>query len=214
MPRNLDTRIAEILKNYGEDPYDTKNVVWDCHGTWVIYHRALERVAAKAGIKFESPEILRCEKDEAVILVHGTLGDRNDWEIGECLLGVNYRVSPKQAAYVWAMASKRARDRLILKLIGLHGLIYSEEEADDFKQRASHNDDAPRETEAQAYVRLVRAALRDFQGAPEILHSWWLEEAPHREQHGITKGTPEFDELVRMFAHKKDQLLTMKEAAE
>jgi hypothetical protein len=32
------------------------------------------------------------------------------------------------------MAEKRAKDRVILKLIGLHGLAYSEEEADDFKQ--------------------------------------------------------------------------------
>src|SRR3954469_9473986 len=28
---------------------------------------------------------------------------------------------------------KRAKDRVILKLVGLHGLLYSEEEADEFK---------------------------------------------------------------------------------
>ena len=32
------------------------------------------------------------------------------------------------------MAEKRAKDRVILKLIGLSGDVYSEEEADDFKQ--------------------------------------------------------------------------------
>ena len=31
------------------------------------------------------------------------------------------------------MAEKRAKDRVILKLVGLHGDVYSEEEADDFK---------------------------------------------------------------------------------
>ncbi len=31
------------------------------------------------------------------------------------------------------MAEKRAKDRVILKLAGIHGLVYSEEEADDFK---------------------------------------------------------------------------------
>jgi hypothetical protein len=31
------------------------------------------------------------------------------------------------------MAEKRAKDRVILKLIELHGLVYSEEEADEFK---------------------------------------------------------------------------------
>ena len=32
------------------------------------------------------------------------------------------------------MAEKRAKDRVILKLVGLHGYAYSEEEADDFKK--------------------------------------------------------------------------------
>ncbi len=46
---------------------------------------------------------------------------------------MNYRVSGKQAAYVYAMAEKRGKDRVILKLIELHGLVYSEEEADEFR---------------------------------------------------------------------------------
>jgi hypothetical protein len=45
-------------------------------------------------------------------------------------------VSGKMAAYPFAMAEKRAKDRVILKLIALHGLVYSEEEADDFKASA------------------------------------------------------------------------------
>src|SRR3954451_5869163 len=35
------------------------------------------------------------------------------------------------------MAEKRAKDRVILKLVGLHGLLYSEEEADEFKSSAA-----------------------------------------------------------------------------
>jgi len=73
------------------------------------------------------------ERDEAVILVSGRMGDRTEWSIGEALINVNYRVSGKQAAYVYAMAEKRAKDRVILKLVGLHGFLYSEEEADEFK---------------------------------------------------------------------------------
>lgn len=143
MPRQLDPRIAEILRNYGEDPNDTKGVIWDCHGTWVVYHRALERVAARANISFDAPMILRAERDEAVILCTARMGERVDWDIGEALIGVNYRVSGKQAAYVYAMALKRGRDRLILKLTGLHGLTYSEEEADDFRQPQPQQQPAP-----------------------------------------------------------------------
>ena len=50
---------------------------------------------------------------------------------------MNYRVSGKQAAYVYAMAEKRAKDRVILKLIELHGLVYSEEESGRIPGRPS-----------------------------------------------------------------------------
>ena len=108
--------------------------VWQVQSATVIKHKALERLAAAAGIEFKSPHIIRSDRDEAVILVTGTLGERSEWSIGEALVNVNYRVSGKQAAYVYAMAEKRAKDRVIIKLAGLHG-IFSEDEADDFKAR-------------------------------------------------------------------------------
>ena len=49
---------------------------------------------------------------------------------------VRSRLSGRQAAYVYAMAEKRAKDRVILKLVGLHGLLSSEEDADAFKTGA------------------------------------------------------------------------------
>jgi hypothetical protein len=126
-----DKKIAEVLARFGEPMAGN---VWRVQGTLVIYHKALERIAAQARIEFEPPSIVRAERDEAVILVTGRMGERIEWSIGEALVGVNYRVSGKQAAYVYAMAEKRAKDRVILKLIELHGLVYSEEEADEFKQ--------------------------------------------------------------------------------
>jgi hypothetical protein len=131
-------KIREVLERYGET-YDTRKggTVWEVQGTPVISHKCLERVAARAGIMFEKPTILRAERDEAVIMVAGSLDKRSEWSIGEALVNVNYRVSGKQAAYVYAMAEKRGKDRVILKLVELHGLAYSEEEADDFKQQNS-----------------------------------------------------------------------------
>jgi hypothetical protein len=126
-----DNKIAEVLAKFGEPMAGN---VWRVQGTAVIYHKALERIAAQAQIQFDPPTIVRAERDEAVILVSGRMGERMEWSIGEALIGVNYRVSGKQAAYVYAMAEKRAKDRVILKLIELHGLVYSEEEADEFKQ--------------------------------------------------------------------------------
>ena len=125
-----DKKIAEVLARFGEPMAGN---VWRVQGTPVIYHKALERIAAQARIRFDAPSVLRAERDEAVILVTGHMGERSEWSIGEALVNVNYRVAGRQAAYVYAMAEKRAKDRVILKLIELHGLVYSEEEADEFK---------------------------------------------------------------------------------
>src|SRR3954471_12942814 len=128
-----DQQIADILAKYGEP---IAGNIWRVQGQAVIYHKALERIAAQAGIVFGPPTILRAERDEAVILVTGSMGERTEWSIGEALVNVNYTVSGRQAAYVYAMAEKRAKDRVILKLVGLHGLLYSEEEADELKSSA------------------------------------------------------------------------------
>jgi hypothetical protein len=139
--REGDEQIADILGRYGEA---FASSVWRVQGQAVIFHKALERIAARAGIRFDKPVIIRAEREEAVLLVTGLLGDKMEWSIGEALINVNYRVSGKQAAYVYAMAEKRAKDRVILKLIGLHGLLYSEEEADEF----SSSQPAPAESAA------------------------------------------------------------------
>jgi hypothetical protein len=131
---SADKQIAEILAKHGEP---VAGNIWRVQGQAVIYHKALERIASRAKIRFDGPSVLRSERDEAVILVTGHMlgsdgGEQTEWSIGEALINVNYRVSGKQAAYVYAMAEKRAKDRVILKLIELHGLVYSEEEADEF----------------------------------------------------------------------------------
>ncbi|AWB21206.1 trna delta -isopentenylpyrophosphate transferase [Methylobacterium currus] len=198
MSAESDKQIAEILANYGEP---LAGNIWRVQGTAVIYHKALERIAAQAQIAFGPPQILRAERDEAVILVTGEVqlandgGVRREWSIGEALIGVNYRVSGKQAAYVFAMAEKRAKDRVILKLIGLHGLLYSEDEADEFKptpdtrqqtrqdagkpapeagkprEHDPANDDSPQAVEARLRERIDAAdsinAVTDLMLAPE-----------------------------------------------
>ena len=141
-----DKKSAETLAKFGEPMAGN---VWRVQGTAVIYHKALERIAAHAKIAWDQPTIVRAERDEAIILVTGRLPDgRSEWSIGEALIGVNYRVSGKQAAYVYAMAEKRAKDRVILKLIELSGDVYSEEEADEFKNAAPSRDGSARQPEA------------------------------------------------------------------
>lgn len=124
----LDPRIEVIREKFGLDAKD----FWELpqrKGTWVAKHAALEVAAVKAGIVFDMPVVV--EKDAAglvtSIIVQGVMDGRTEWSIGETNPS-NYHVSGKQPSYPWAMSEKRAKDRVILKLIGIHGLVYSEDE--------------------------------------------------------------------------------------
>lgn len=199
-----ERKIRDMLQKYDEE-FDGN--VWFVQGNPVISHKALERIAAKAEIEFDKPQILRAERDEAVILVFGHIVAANsptgktghEWSIGEALVNTNYRVSGNQAAYVWAMAEKRAKDRVILKLVNLHGLLYSEEESDDFSQRqqpAAKPVDPPRNENKPAdgsyktpggfdrkpgerlsaddapIILDVLLKAMDMAGTPDVLNAW------------------------------------------
>src|SRR3954470_5730122 len=101
--------------------------VWQAEGETFIHHRALERIARKAKITFDPPAVLRAERDEAVLLVVGRMGERVEWSVGEALVDVNYHVPGSEPAYVYAMAEKRAKDRVILKRIESPDVVSSAE---------------------------------------------------------------------------------------
>ena len=113
-------------------------------GTWIITHDACERIATMEDIRFEFPEIHVGVNDtdvamvgKATIMVEGldSIGapltkPYEVWTTGEA--------SPNNChnKYYWAMAEKRLKDRLTLKLIGAYEYgIYSEVEADSFKNK-------------------------------------------------------------------------------
>ena len=120
----------------------TKDDVWEVRrGTWVVKHKTLERIAVHLGIKFDSPKIIHSdmESKQVAIEVTGRIAEESAWSIGEAAPYNN------KNGYPFAMAEKRAKDRVILKLAGIHGDAYSEEEADDFKGSAP----PPQESSAQ-----------------------------------------------------------------
>ena len=124
---NVPKLVGDVLKDIGET---AATAGWDCHGTFVLLHKALERVAAHKNITFDPPTIVESDinSKNVVIVVTGHLGEKSEWSFGEAAPYNN------KNAYPFAMAEKRAKDRVILKLVGLHGYAYSEEEADDFKK--------------------------------------------------------------------------------
>lgn len=123
--------VLAFMERYGVE----SDEVWEVHGsTWVVKHKALERIAAEVGIVWEKPELKVCDLSQGlvVVLISGKLGDRVEYSFGEA--------SPKnnKNGYPVAMGEKRAKDRVILKLLAAHGDLYSEEEADNFKRQNPH----------------------------------------------------------------------------
>lgn len=208
--------------------------VWTVQKATVIKHKALERLAAAANVTFDKPQVLRCESDEAVILVHGTMcaadnknggSTRHEWSIGEARIVRmvdsgktnnwgkpvyepgpdemgNYQITPKQAAYPFAMAEKRAKDRVILKLAGLHGL-YSEDEADEFKESSSapsgrnaagagtppQPKSAPAAPPSEAY-KVALAAMKLSRSKAELT-DWW-----NANKDNIAAAMPDSESLL------------------
>lgn len=116
-----DKHIKEVLARFGED-FETNT--WQLPGgkSRAILHPCVERMAAKAGIRFEQPDIVSAAPDNVVIIVTGYMGDASIWSFGEA--------SPRnnKNAYVFSMAEKRGKGRVALKLLGLHGLLHDETE--------------------------------------------------------------------------------------
>jgi hypothetical protein len=196
MAKPIDETTIKILKEYGQDP---KQALWDCHGTWVMYHKHVERIAALAGIRFDAPQIIEARSADkiAVVCVVGHMGDRQEWSFGEAAPSNN------KNSYPWAMAEKRAKDRVALKLVGLAGFVYSEEEADDFKQRPK---DEPKNVadEWMGYAERVQNGVRSA-ADPKDLTEMWKAEASDLAV--LKLEAPEtYQGLVDAFSARKQQL--------
>src|SRR6185312_11646839 len=129
---SLPKEVADFMKEYGV----TSDEVWPVPGgkAYAVKHKALERIAIEKGITFDRPSVVACDlvNKSMVICTFGKMGDRSEWSFGEASPANN------KNQYMAAMAEKRSRDRVILKLLAAHGDIYSEEEADDFKRPNPH----------------------------------------------------------------------------
>ena len=140
---NYPSIVGEKLKEIGET---AESALWDCHGTLCVYHKALERIAAAQGVTFDDPQVITVDLTHgnvgyAAVWVRGHLNDRSEWSYGEA--------SDKNCKnkFPLAMAEKRAKDRVILKLVGLHGYVYSDDELED---TADNPIDKPKDPDTQA----------------------------------------------------------------
>lgn len=144
-----------------------KDEVWEVRPrTYAIKHAALERLAGENKITFDPPLMLEFHAADkiAALCVTGNMGDRKEWSIGEAAPYNN------KNGYPFAMAEKRAKDRVILKLLnGSEAGFYSDSEADDFAEGKQYAT-LPKKDAKEIYTKM-QAEVRDSQSR-EQLKTW------------------------------------------
>ena len=117
--------IKELSKKYNL----TKEDYWQESRSkkWIISHDACEKIADMEGIIFGPPQVLNSEQNFVRMVISGKKGEVLMWSIGEA------DNKNCKNLYFGAMAEKRGKDRVILKLINAYEYeIYSDVEADNF----------------------------------------------------------------------------------
>jgi hypothetical protein len=198
---NTDAQLATILDRYGEPA--TGNF-WQVEGETFVHHSTLERIAGKAKITFDPPVVLRAERDEAVLLVVGRMDERVEWSIGEALVGVNYHAPGSEPAYVYAMAEKRGKDRVILKLIELPDVVSSEEPHTAESPPSSPNENTPAVLSLEP--GLVGELKRTLDGAETVEAVIALMRSADTQQ-SLAGLAPVWRDEVRAYA--KDRLVAL-----
>ena len=109
----------------------TKDDYWkeSRSGKYIITHDSVEKIAKIEKIIINPPQIVNSEKDMVRLIVVAKKGDVVMWADGEA------DTKNCKNLYLFAMASKRAIDRVVLKLIDAYEYgVFSDVEADDFKK--------------------------------------------------------------------------------
>ena len=121
--------IKELSKKYNL----TKEDYWQESRSkkWIISHDACEKIADMEGIIFGPPQVLNSEQNFVRMVISAKKGEVLMWSIGEA------DTKNCKNLYFGAMAEKRGKDRVILKLINAYEYgIYSDVEADNFQKPA------------------------------------------------------------------------------
>lgn len=211
----LEPRIEAVRQKY--DLADSDFWQIKQNGQWVCKHAALEVVATKANVEWLPPVIIERDAQNLVtsMVVTGKMGDRTEWATGETN-PTNYKVIGKQPAYPWAMSEKRAKDRVVLKLVGIHGLVYSEDESDDFKPDR-HIDEPPTKSSAQlkrdgAWEEVSGSLDNDLLDCHSLVALEKLKSEYRGKVSGWTKAWK--DALGDKFAAHEDYLIKQRDAEE
>lgn len=108
--------------------------VFALHGTAIITKTGIQKIVAKDNLSY-SFEVIKCEPDYCAVKCEVRPLDSASGAIYTSF-GSAEKANVKNAQkYYLEMAEKRAKARAVLIAIDAHGYLYSEDEADDFKQQ-------------------------------------------------------------------------------
>ena len=120
----IDPIVKDILQ---ELKFNPSECLWEKHGATCMKHRYIEIAGQEKGVIIESLDEVEKNSAEGVVAIKCTAS------LGKSKVITYGEATPKnnKNGYPYAMAEKRAIDRAILKLIGIHGFVYSDDEVDD-----------------------------------------------------------------------------------
>lgn len=178
----INEKLSKLLKEVGEvvDLKDRSSAVWSLpqnQNVLIVKHKALEKISAHLGMWFDPPKIIESDTEKKIVslVVQGYIDDgkgkNTAWSIGE-VSPDNYKTYAKQSTYPFAMAEKRAIDRVILKLLGVHGDFYSQAEIDEGEVSNKSTSDKP-DPKMVAMIKEMFLTFLKVQKTREELVAYW-----------------------------------------
>jgi len=162
-------------------------------GKWIIKHLEVEGLAQHYNIE-TNIDLVHCnlDKDVAVVKAAALYNQKKFITLGEA--------SPKnnQFEYPVAIAEKRAVDRAILKALGIHGNVYSDQEMPNEKQNNNEN----------TGIKLDHADII-MQRISTCTHQANLEQLKSQNKDFLIKlskqNLPRFEQLKKAFVDRNQQ---------
>ena len=120
----IDPIVKDILN---ELKFNPSECLWEKHGATCMKHRYIEIAGQNKGVSIDSLDEVEKNSAEGVVAIKCTAS------LGKAKVITYGEATPKnnKNGYPYAMAEKRAVDRAILKLIGIHGFVYSDDEVNE-----------------------------------------------------------------------------------
>jgi hypothetical protein len=125
------TKLEFLKQVYEKYNLDKDEDIFKVHNTHIITKTGIQKIASAEGFKYDF-DVIESQPDYSAVKC--TIS--KDGDVLSRSFGSAEKANVKNAQkYYLEMAEKRAKARAILIAIDAHGYLYSEEEADDFKQQ-------------------------------------------------------------------------------